>query len=57
MLTEAELRQIAERLAQGAGRFSPGSDAFHAMSRVVEAVKAAQVDVQRHDLTRGLSPR
>ena len=54
MLTETELRDMAERLAKGAGRFCPGSDAYYALAQALRAVREAEQDVRRHDQARGL---
>jgi hypothetical protein len=54
MLSAAELKDMAERLAREVGRFSPGSDAFRTLNRAAEAVRCAEGDVRRHDASRGL---
>ncbi len=54
MLTEQELREMAERLDNGLGRFAPGSAPYYALSRIVSELRSAQGEVRRHDDARGL---
>jgi hypothetical protein len=54
MLTETDLRAMAERIATGVGRFSPGSEAYYALSHALRALQHAERDVRRHDDSRGL---